>query len=87
MRRLATSESVTQGHPDKVCDQVADAILDAILEQDPIARVACECCATTGLMLVMGEITTECYISIDRIARQKIIDIGYDRSEYGFDGN
>ena len=87
MRSLFTSESVTEGHPDKVCDQIADSILDAILAQDPQAHVACECVATTGLVLVMGEITTESYVSIDKIARQKIIDIGYDRAKYGFDGH
>lgn len=87
MRTLFTSESVTEGHPDKMCDQISDAVLDAILEQDPGARVACECAATTGLILVMGEITTNSYVSIDKIARQKVIEIGYDRAKYGFDGN
>ncbi|NLG24084.1 MAG: methionine adenosyltransferase [Clostridiales bacterium] len=87
MRTLFTSESVTEGHPDKMCDQIADSVLDAILAQDPYARVACECCTTTGLILVMGEISTSCYISIDQIARQRVIDIGYDRAKYGFDGN
>ena len=72
MKTLFTSESVTEGHPDKVCDQIADAVLDAILAKDPTARVACECCATTGLVLVMGEISTSSYISIADIARQKI---------------
>ena len=86
MRRLFTSESVTEGHPDKVCDQIADAVLDAILAKDPDAHVACECCATTGMVLVMGEITTAAYVPIDQIARNKIIEIGYDRAKYGFDG-
>ena len=87
MKTLFTSESVTEGHPDKVCDQIADAVLDAILEKDPAARVACECCATTGLVLVMGEISTNSYISISDIARQKIKQIGYDNADCGFDGN
>jgi S-adenosylmethionine synthetase len=81
-----TSESVTEGHPDKICDQVSDAILDAILAQDADARVACECAVTTGLLLVMGEITTDAYVEIPDIARQTILDIGYDRAKYGFDG-
>ena len=81
-----TSESVTEGHPDKICDQISDAILDAILAQDPDARVACECSVTTGLLLVMGEITTDAYVEIPDIARQTILDIGYDRAKYGFDG-
>ena len=87
MKTLFTSESVTEGHPDKVCDQIADAVLDAILAKDPTARVACECCATTGLVLVMGEISTNSYISISDIARQKIKQIGYDNADCGFDGN
>ena len=86
MRRLFTSESVTEGHPDKICDQIADAVLDAILAKDPDAHVACECCATTGMVLVMGEITTSAYVPIDQIARDKIVEIGYDRAKYGFDG-
>ena len=86
MKRLFTSESVTEGHPDKVCDQIADAVLDAILAKDPDAHVACECCATTGMVLVMGEITTSAYVPIDQIARDKIVEIGYDRAKYGFDG-
>ena len=86
MRTLFTSESVTEGHPDKICDQISDAVLDAILAEDPTAHVACECCATTGLIMVMGEISTTSYVSIDKIARQKVIDIGYDRAKYGFDG-
>jgi S-adenosylmethionine synthetase len=86
MRHFFTSESVTEGHPDKVCDQISDAVLDAILAQDPDAHVACECCATTGMVLVMGEITTSAYVPIDKIARDKIVEIGYDRAKYGFDG-
>lgn len=87
MKRYFTSESVTEGHPDKVCDQISDAVLDAILEQDPQGRVACECMATTGLVLVTGEITTECYVDIQKIVRDTIKDIGYTRIKYGFDGN
>jgi len=87
MRTLFTSESVTEGHPDKICDQISDAVLDAILEQDPNAHVACECCTTTGLIVVMGEITTSCYVPIEKIARQKVVEIGYDRAKYGFDGH
>ena len=86
-RRLFTSESVTEGHPDKICDQISDAILDAILEKDPNGRVACETCASTGLIHIMGEITTSCYVDIAKIARQVVLDIGYDRADYGFDGN
>ena len=86
MRTLFTSESVTEGHPDKMCDQISDAILDAILAKDPNAHVACECCATTGMVLVMGEISTNCYVPIEKIVRQKVVDIGYDRAKYGFDG-
>ena len=81
-----TSESVTEGHPDKMCDQISDAILDAILAEDPAARVACDCVATTGLILVTGEITTEAYVEIADIARKTVLDIGYDRAKYGFDG-
>jgi S-adenosylmethionine synthetase len=81
-----TSESVTEGHPDKICDQISDAVLDAILAQDPDARVACDCAVTTGLVFVTGEITTEAYVEIAEIARQTIMDIGYDRAKYGFDG-
>ena len=84
-KRLFTSESVTEGHPDKICDQISDAILDAILEKDPTARVACETTVTTGLVHVMGEITTECYVDIPKIAREVVRDIGYDRAKYGFD--
>ena len=80
-----TSESVTAGHPDKICDQISDAILDAILEKDPMGRVACETTASTGLVHIMGEISTECYVDIPRIAREVIRDIGYDRAKYGFD--
>ncbi len=86
-KRFFTSESVTCGHPDKICDQISDAVLDAILEKDPMGRVACETCTTTGMVLVMGEITADCNIDIPAIARQVICDIGYDSSEKGFDGN
>ncbi len=86
-RYLFTSESVTEGHPDKICDQVADAILDEIMANDPEARVACEVAVTTGLVLVMGEITTECYVDIARLARDVVRDIGYDRAKYGFDAD
>ena len=82
---LFTSESVTEGHPDKVCDQVSDAVLDAILEQDPMGRVACETTACTGLIHVMGEITTSCYVDIGKLAREVVREIGYDRGKYGFD--
>ena len=82
---LFTSESVTEGHPDKVCDQISDAVLDAILEQDPNGRVACETTVSTGLVHIMGEISTSCYVDIAKIARQVIRDIGYDRAKYGFD--
>ena len=85
-RTFFSSESVTEGHPDKICDQISDAVLDAILTQDPDGRVACETCCTTGLVMVMGEITTSCYVDIPKIARQVILDIGYDRAKYGFDG-
>ena len=86
-KRLFTSESVTEGHPDKICDQISDAVLDSLLEQDPMSRVACETAITTGLVLVMGEITTEGYVDIQKIARDTIREIGYDKSEYGFDAN
>jgi len=86
-RRLFTSESVTEGHPDKICDQISDAILDALLEQDPMSRVACETAITTGLVLVMGEITTKAYVDIQKIVRDTIRNIGYDKSEYGFDAD
>ena len=85
MRRLFTSESVTEGHPDKICDQISDAVLDAIFAKDPNARVACETAVTTGLVMVMGEITTNCYVDIPKIARETIKNIGYDRAKYGFD--
>ena len=86
MKRLFTSESVTEGHPDKICDQISDAILDAILAQDPNAHVACECCTTTGTVLVMGEITTTAQINYAKIVRDTVIGIGYDRAKFGFDG-
>src|SRR3972149_5230217 len=82
---LLTSESVTEGHPDKICDQVADAILDAIMEKDPYGRGACEVAPTTGLVIVLGEITTDCYIEVPQIVKDVIKDIGYTRPEYGFD--
>lgn len=85
MRRLFTSESVTEGHPDKICDQISDSVLDAILEKDPNARVACETCTTTGMVMVMGEITTNCYVDIPKVVRETIREIGYDRAKYGFD--
>ena len=85
MRRIFSSESVTEGHPDKICDQISDAVLDAILEQDPMARVACETACTTGLVLVMGEITTSCYVDIQKLVRETVREIGYDRAKYGFD--
>jgi S-adenosylmethionine synthetase len=85
MKRLFTSESVTEGHPDKICDQISDAVLDSILAQDPNARVACETAVTTGMVLIMGEISTSCYVDIPKIARQTIHDIGYTRAKYGFD--
>lgn len=85
MRRLFTSESVTEGHPDKICDQISDAILDAIIEQDPNARVACETTVTTGIVNVMGEISTKCYVDIPKVVRKTIKEIGYTRAKYGFD--
>ncbi|MCC8136350.1 MAG: methionine adenosyltransferase [Ruminococcus sp.] len=84
---LFTSESVTEGHPDKICDQISDAVLDAILEQDKFARVACETVATTGMIMCMGEISTKAKVDIPKIAREVVIDIGYDRAKYGFDGH
>ncbi len=87
MKKFFTSESVTEGHPDKICDQISDAVLDAILEKDPAARVACETTAATGMIMCMGEITTSAYVDIPRIARDVINDIGYDRAKFGFDGN
>ena len=85
MRRLFTSESVTEGHPDKICDQISDGILDAILEKDPKARVACETAVTTGLVMVMGEISTNCYVDFQKVVRDTIREIGYTRAKYGFD--
>lgn len=86
-KKLFTSESVTEGHPDKICDQISDSVLDAIFSQDPMARVACETSVTTGLVLVAGEITTNCYVDIPKIVRNTILEIGYDRAKYGFDGD
>lgn len=85
-KKLFTSESVTEGHPDKMCDRISDAVLDAILAKDPMARVGCETAASTGLIVVMGEITTNCYVDIPAIVRRTVTDIGYDRAKYGFDG-
>ena len=87
MRKLFTSESVTEGHPDKIADQISDAVLDAILAQDPKGRVACETVVTTGQIHIVGEISTKCYVDIPKIARETVIKIGYDRAKYGFDGN
>ena len=84
---LFTSESVTEGHPDKVCDAISDAILDALMEQDPMSRVACETATCTGFVLVTGEITTKAYVDIPKIVRDTVKEIGYDKSAYGFDGN
>ena len=84
-RRLFTSESVTEGHPDKMCDQISDAILDALMAQDPMSRVACETATTTGMVLVMGEITTNAYVDIQKIVRDTIKEIGYTRGKFGFD--
>jgi len=86
MRKLFTSESVTEGHPDKICDQISDRILDAMLAADPMSRVACETCCTTGLVMVMGEITTSSYVDIQAIVRKTVCDIGYNRAKFGFDG-
>ncbi|MCR5627943.1 MAG: methionine adenosyltransferase, partial [Lachnospiraceae bacterium] len=86
-KRLFTSESVTEGHPDKVCDAISDAILDACIEQDPMSRVACETAACTGFVLVTGEITTKAYVDIQKVARDTIAEIGYTKSDYGFDAN
>lgn len=85
MKKYFTSESVTEGHPDKICDQISDAVLDAIIAQDPMARVACETMTTTGLIMVAGEVTTNCYVDIETIARETVREIGYDRAKYGFD--
>ncbi|MBQ2240746.1 MAG: methionine adenosyltransferase, partial [Clostridia bacterium] len=84
-RRLFTSESVTEGHPDKICDMISDAVLDNLLAQDPMSRVACEVCCTTGLIVVMGEVTTNGYADLQTIARETVREIGYDRAKYGFD--
>ena len=84
---LFTSESVTEGHPDKMCDQISDAILDELMRQDPMSRVACETCCTTGLVMVMGEITTQAYVDIQKIVRETIREIGYDNADYGFDAD
>ena len=81
-----TSESVTEGHPDKLCDQISDAVLDAIFKEDPMARVACECSATTGMVLVFGEITTDTYVDMNSLVREVVQDIGYTRAKFGFDG-
>ena len=85
LNRIFTSESVTEGHPDKICDQISDAILDDLLRQDPNSRVACETCVTTGLVLVMGEITTKGYCDVQKIARNVVDEIGYNRGKFGFD--
>ena len=85
MKKFFTSESVTEGHPDKICDQISDAVLDAILAKDPMARVACETMTSTGLIMIAGEITTNCYVDLDKIARETVREIGYDRAKYGFD--
>ncbi len=87
MKKFFTSESVTEGHPDKICDQISDAVLDSILSRDPNARVACECCVTTGLVMVMGEISTNCYVDIPQIVRSTIEEIGYTRAKFGFDSS
>ena len=87
MRRLFTSESVTEGHPDKICDQISDAVLDAILEKDPNGRVACDCAVTTGIVFVMGEISTNCYVDIPKIVRETVEGIGYTRAKFGFDAS
>ena len=86
-KHLFTSESVTEGHPDKMCDAISDAVLDALMERDPMSRVACETCTTTGLVMVMGEITTKAYVDIQKIVRDTVREIGYTKSEYGFDAN
>lgn len=86
-RHFFTSESVTEGHPDKICDQISDAVLDEIMAHDPAGRVACECAVTTGMIMVMGEITTSCYVDIPKIARSVVREIGYTRAKYGFDAD
>ncbi|MBQ7463226.1 MAG: methionine adenosyltransferase, partial [Lachnospiraceae bacterium] len=86
-KRLFTSESVTEGHPDKICDAISDAILDECMKQDPMSRVACETTTCTGFVLVTGEITTEAYVDIQKVVRETVNEIGYTKSEYGFDGN
>ena len=86
-RYIQTAESVTEGHPDKMCDQISDAILDALMEQDPMSGVACETCCTTGLVMVMGEITTKAYVDIPKIVRDTVREIGYTRGKYGFDAD
>jgi S-adenosylmethionine synthetase len=86
MKKLFTSESVTEGHPDKMADQISDAVLDAIIEKDPYARVACETLVATGQIHIVGEISTDCYVDIAKIARETVLEIGYDRAKYGFDG-
>ena len=86
-KRLFTSESVTEGHPDKICDQISDAILDALLEQDPMSRVACETCTTTGYVMVLGEITSKAHVDFQQIIRDTVREIGYDRAKYGFDAD
>ena len=86
-KRLFTSESVTEGHPDKICDKISDAILDEILKKDPMARVACETTCTTGIVSIMGEISTSCYVDFPKVARDVVLEIGYDRAKYGFDGH
>ena len=86
-KRLFTSESVTEGHPDKICDAISDAILDALLEQDPMSRVACETCTTTGYVMVMGEITSNAHIDFQQVVRDTVREIGYDRAKYGFDAD
>ena len=87
MKRYFTSESVTEGHPDKICDQISDRILDEMLRQDPMSRVACETCCTTGLVMVMGEVSTEAYVDIQDVVRKTVLDIGYNRAKFGFDGS
>ena len=87
MKKLFTSEAVTEGHPDKLCDRISDAVLDAMLRKDPASRVACETFATTGLVVVGGEISTDCYVDIPKLVRETICEVGYDRPEAGFDGN